>query len=59
MTEEMKVEADYDGDGNGKVSKTEFKAFLEKHDDNPDLNAVLNGKANIWAYDKDHFKNGY
>ena len=47
------------GDGNGKVSKTEFKAFLEKHDDNPDLNAILNGEANIWAYDKDHFKNGY
>ena len=53
----MKDEADTDG--NGKISKREFMVFLEKHDDNPDLNKILNGKASQWAYDEDHFKDGY
>ena len=57
MTKEMKDEADTDG--NGKISKREFMVFLEKHDDNPDLNKILNGKASQWAYDEDHFKDGY
>ena len=54
MTKEMKNEADTDE--NGKISKREFRKFLEKHDDNPDLDKILNGKASPWAYDEDHFK---
>ena len=53
----MKDEADTDG--NGKISKLEFRAFLKKHKDNPDLNKIRNGKASPWAYNEDHFKDGY
>ena len=47
MTQEMKDEADTDK--NGQISKKEFRTFLKNNKENPDLDAILNGKAPIFG----------